>query len=103
MDNIINDKYIPDGTKVYKKTGNTEFVIRENLKIFTYDTANGKGSDGSRQVIAQEGVKYMIGERGDINMVTGDTILRIDLSQNPDEGDINIDLLEMILDRKSVV
>lgn len=78
MDIIIEAKYIPDGTEVYKKTGQTKFVLRDSLKIYTY----GKKGGNLLDVIKSDevDVRYMIDGRGNVNMVSGDTKLRISLN-----------------------
>lgn len=84
---LIEAKYIPDGTVVTKKTGTQEYIIRDSIKIYTYDT---KGS-GLKEILNSDGTKYMVSSRGDINMVSGDTVLCMDLSLN---DEINLELLQ---------
>lgn len=81
---LIEAKYIPDGTVVTKKTGTQEYIIRDSIKIYAYDT---KGSGNLKEILNTEGAKYMVSGRGDINMVSGDTVLCMDLSQK-DELDL---------------
>lgn len=82
MDILVEAKYIPDGTTVYKKTGQSKFIFRHNLKLFTY----GENPEQFKEIMGSASTKVlcMIDERGNINLVDGDTILRVPLEQEDD-------------------
>lgn len=89
---LIEAKYIPDGTVVTKKTGTQEFTIRDKLKIYTYDT---KGTGDLKEISNVEGAKYMVNSRGDINLVTGDTLLSVDFNI----GEVDIDAFQILMEK----
>ncbi len=92
---LIEAKYIPDGTVVTKKTGSQQFTIRDSIKIYTYDT---KGSNALKEILNADGVKYMVNNRGDINMVSADTVLCVDLNVSEEESDdISIDAFQDVI------
>lgn len=82
MDILVEAKYIPDGATVYKKTGQAKFIFRHNLKLFTY----GENSSQFKEILGTTSTKVlcMIDERGNINLVDGDVILRVPLEQGDD-------------------
>lgn len=93
---IIEAKYIPDGSVVTKKTGTQQFTIRDNIKLYAYDT---KGSGGLTEVLSKENTKYMVSSRGDISVVPGDTELCMDFSIPEEDGGIDLDTFQdMIVD-----
>lgn len=101
MQLLVQAKYIPDGATVYKKTGDTAFVIRDKLNIYSYGTAKEEGGKG--EVKVEPTCKFMVDRRGNVNIVGGETILRIDLEQLDAEYDgyeINMSLLESILEKR---
>lgn len=93
MELLVKIKHVPDGASVTKKTGNAEFIVRNSLTLFTY------GPDGStpdRKVISEEGIKYMMGARGDVTMVSEETVVKINLID--EFGDIKTGLLESVME-----
>ncbi len=91
---LIEAKYIPDGTVVTKKTGVQEFTVRDNLKIYTYDT---KGSGGLKEILSQDNTKYLVNSRGDINIVPGDTVLAMDFNIPEENGEVDVDAFEHLI------
>lgn len=91
---LIEAKYIPDGTVVTKKTGAQEFTVRDNLKIYTYDT---KGSGGLKEILSQDNAKYLVNSRGDINIVSGDTVLAMDFNIPEENGEVDVDTFENLI------
>lgn len=106
MDLLLKVKDVPDGATVYKKTGETPYTIVDKLTIYTYDTAKGgKGSSGERQVVMEKGVRYLVGETGNINAVTEESIVRMKLTKITvidDEEyseELDLELLERIIEK----
>lgn len=91
---LIEAKYIPDGTVVTKKTGTQEFTVRDNLKIYTYDT---KGSGGLKEILSQDNAKYLVNGRGDINIVPGDTVLAMDFNLPEEDGEVDVDAFQDLI------
>ncbi len=76
MELLVEAKYIPDGTVVFKKTGQTPFVLRKEMKIYSYGMKDG---NKLLEVVSSDDtdVRYIVDGRGNINMVAGNTILRV--------------------------
>lgn len=87
MQLLIEARYIPDGTTVYKKTGEASFVIRDTLKLFTYGPKGG-APDRETAVKIDPACKIMVDGRGNVNVVAPETVLRIDLNIDKDELDL---------------
>lgn len=105
MDLLLKVKDVPDGATVYKKTGETPYTIVDKLTIYTYDTAKGgKGSSGERQVVMEKGVRYLIGETGNISAVTEDSIVRMKLTKvfgTAGIEELDLELLERIIEKST--
>jgi len=67
---ILPASDIPVGATVTKRTGEVEYLLKDEIKIYT------RMVEGSApQVIKGEGVLYLIGERGDISAVSSSITL----------------------------
>lgn len=101
MELLIQAKHIPDGTTVYKKTGETSFIIRDQLNIYAYGEDTGQPK---RDVKVAKDCKFMIDGRGNVNVVGGETVLRVNLETKMDESsdddafELDLDLLAKILE-----
>lgn len=100
MQLLVEAKYIPDGTTVYKKTGEQSFIIRDQLNIYAYGEGTGQPK---RDVKVAKDCKFMIDSRGNVNVVSGDTVLRVNLvgSSESDESvnELDFDLLASIIEQ----
>ncbi len=99
MQLLVEAKYIPDGTTVYKKTGEQSFIIRDQLNIYAYGEGTGQPK---RDVKVAKDCKFMIDSRGNVNVVSGDTILRVELVNTPESEEDGWDLsvLTQILENR---
>ncbi len=93
MELLIQAKHIPDGTTVYKKTGEASFILRDELNIYAYGEGTGQPK---RDVKVAKDCKFMIDERGNVNVVSGETVLRVNLASKVEEtsgeDDYHLDL-----------
>lgn len=106
MQLLIEARYIPDGTTVYKKTGDTAFIMRDTLKLYSYGP-KGSEPEVRNSVKIDPECKVMVDCRGNVNIVAPETILRIDLNIDKDQLDLDSDpydvdiyLLEVILKKR---
>lgn len=101
MQLLVEAKYIPDGTTVYKKTGEQSFIIRDQLNIYAYGEGTGQPK---RDVKVAKDCKFMIDSRGNVNVVSGETILRIDLLEESSDVvgvfEVDLSLLSSILEHR---
>ena len=58
---------IPVNSVVSKKTGEYKYTLLDQIKVY--------GLDRQQQVINNEGVRYLVGDRGNINAVADTTVL----------------------------
>jgi hypothetical protein len=94
MQLLVEAKHIPDGTTVYKKTGETPFIVRDQLNIYAYGEGTGQPK---RDVKVAENCKFMIDGRGNVNVVGGDTILRVELET---DNELDLDLLATLIESR---
>ncbi len=66
---ILNASDIPLGSTVTKITGEKEYILRDELKVY------GENSTEPRSLKASKGTVFMVSDHGDANAVSGDTKL----------------------------
>lgn len=73
---ILEARLIPDGTEVYKVTGQKRYILRRQLKIYA-QSVNGPQVE-LRIDDNYKPVFLIDGESGSINVVSPDSKLRVD-------------------------
>ena len=64
---ILRSIDIPLESTVSKVTGTKEYIIKDRIRIF--------GDDSKRELLAIDGTRLLISDRGDANSVTAETEL----------------------------
>jgi len=59
---------IPLGSQVTKRTGRAQYTLGDRLRVFN---AGGE----KQEIVAQEGTRFLIGDRGDANAIPASTEL----------------------------
>lgn len=65
---LIEAKYIPDGSRVSKATGENVYNLRAELKIYS--------QSGEPQIIKSSGCKFLVSDTGVINSISETLILK---------------------------
>lgn len=67
---ILEAKSIPVGSTVTKKTGEKEYTIRDDIKI--YGSTSPEQKETLRELKADAGTRFMVSNDGNINIIQGD-------------------------------
>lgn len=70
---ILPAEVIPVGATVTKVTGQKEYILRDDIKI--YGSTSEDQKDMMRELRADKGTRFMVAEDGNINIVAGGTEL----------------------------
>jgi len=70
---ILPAQAIPAGSTVTKITGQKEYILRDDIKIF--GSINPDQQDMLRELRADKGTRFMVSADGNISIVAGDSEL----------------------------
>ena len=65
---IVKLSDVDVGERVCKANGSTKYTVQDQIKIYNSDTV----------ITAEEGVRFLVGERGGINATPADTKVALD-------------------------